>query len=125
MLPNTSPIIQNGQLMMTGNGNLLFAPDIQTQMPVTITAYNCIYNYVIASGLIPYFQSIPKGGFTSVEIVSIITRALQILITDNVITDLKVSVQFVTQNVVAIKISAIDAVGTPVSLTWDNSQINL
>ena len=117
-----SPLIANGELALNSSGDLVFAPDIQTQMAVSLTAYNCIYDYSINSLLITYLFSIPPGGIQQNTIKNIIVSAYQILITANIITDLAIAIIPVTQDYITIKIRSVDTNGQNVSLTWDNAQ---
>jgi len=117
-----SPLIANGSLSLNTSGDLMMSPDIQTQMPVSLAAYNCIYDYTINSQLIPYLSSIPVGGFTPNTIKNIITNSYKSLIKQGIITNLQISVVFITQSVVNININAADAIGNPITLTWDNTQ---
>lgn len=117
-----SPLISNMQLSLDAKGDLTFAPDIQTQMPVTLTAYHCIYDYTIDSGLLPYLRSIPSGGFNVDTITTIVTAAYQTLISQGVITDLQIAVIPVSTSYVTINITAQDASGNTVTLNWDNTQ---
>ncbi len=116
-----SPLISNGQLSLTNTGDLVTAPDIQTQMTVTLTAYNCIYDYTIKSALITYLRTIPVGGFNANTIKNIITSAYQTLIQQSIITNLQIAVIPITSQYITINITADDAQGMPIVLTWDNS----
>ncbi len=117
-----SPLIANGQLNLTNSGDLVNAPDIQTQMTVTLSAYHCIYNTLINSGLLPYLKGIPTGGINTVAIKNIVTSAYQILIQQNIITNLSISIVPVSQSYLTINISA-ESMGSPVTLSWDNTNL--
>lgn len=116
-----SPLIKNGALSLTPQGLLQGAPDIETQMPVTISAYKCMYSSNVDSQLIPYFSGIPLGGFSTDAITNIVSAAYQpIMIADGLISDLTISAAPLTINTVLIKVNAIDKEGSPISLNWTN-----
>lgn len=116
-----SPLIENGRLSLSSDNNLVMGPDIKTQMPVTLTAYHCIYDYTIDSKLIPYLNSIPNNGFNINTITNIVTTAYQSVISKGIITDLQIAVIPITTNYVTINITAQDANGEPVVLKWNNA----
>lgn len=118
----SSPLIQNGDLVLSNTGNLEYAADVVTQMTVTVAAYNCIYDYSINSGLIPYLSSIPVGGRNPNTIVNIVAAAYQSLISAGIITGLQVAIVFQSASYITINITATDANGSPVVLSWSNLQ---
>lgn len=121
-----SPLIQDGALSLTSNGLLQDAPDIKTQMTVTVSAYNCIYNPNLQSDLIPFLTGIPIGGWNRIAIVNIVVAAFTlIMIPQGLINNLQVSVVQLTLNTILIKISALDLEGNNVSLNWTNSQFQI
>ncbi len=116
-----SPLIKDGALSINEQGLLIDAPDIQTQMTVSVSAYNCMYDSNVESQLIPYLTSIPVRGWSSIAISNIVSTAYKlIMIRQNLISGLKIASKFLTLNTIQIKISAIDQEGTPVSLNWVN-----
>lgn len=115
-----SPLIVNGDLQLAVSGDLQSAPDIETQMPVTLTAYNCIYNPEINSQVEPYLTGIPKNGFARNTLTNLIVSAYQLLITPGIIRDLAVAIGTPIQNYVNIKIAAIDNAGNEVKFSWIN-----
>lgn len=116
-----SPLIKNQRLAInSANGDLVFAPDIQTQMAVTLTAYNCIYNARINSKIIPYLFKLQGGAINVNSLTQAVKNAYQILISSNYITNLQIAIQFVTQNNVIINIKAADINNQFITLTWDN-----
>lgn len=118
-----SPLIQNGQLTLDTHGQLTSAPDIQTQMNVTVGAYNCIYDANLNSFLVTYLADIPQGGFSSTTITNIVVAAYtSTMIAQKLISNLQVSVRQDTISYVTINIKAIDAEGNPLSLSWTNLQ---
>ena len=119
----SSPLIQNGDLVLTDSGLLQSAPDIQTQMTVTVSAYNCIYNSNVNSNLLPSLTGIPRGGWNSSAIANTVVAAYTpIMLVQRIISDLNVSVSFPSLSYVTIKISAIDSEGNPITLSWTNTQ---
>ncbi len=118
-----SPLIKDRQLSLTSTGDLMMAPDIQTQMIVSLCAYHCIYDYDINSALIPYLQKIPVGGINTNDIQTIVTSAYQSLIQQQIITNLGIAPILVTNNIISINITANDSIGQPIVLKWDNTQI--
>lgn len=116
-----SPLIKNQRLSINpDNGDLVFAPDITTQMAVTLTAYDCIYNSNINSKIIPYLFQLQGGSINSNSLTQIVKNAYQILISTNYITNLQIAIQFVTQNNVIINIKVTDINNQFITLTWDN-----
>jgi hypothetical protein len=115
-----SPLIKNGALSLTANGDLQDDLDIVTQMTVTVGAYNCIYDPNVDSGVIPYLFSIPVGGFRQNTLTYIITSAFQSFITNNVISDLTIAILAQVLSEVSIRITAVDLEGNQISLTWTN-----
>lgn len=120
-----SPLIKDGVLALSNSGDLIMAPDIETQATITLSAYNCIYDNNLNSRLIPYLNSIPKNGINTNNITNIITSAYQpTLLKNNVISDLKISVVPVGVSYINIKINMIDYNNNQVLLNWDNTAIN-
>lgn len=116
-----SPLIKDGALSLTPQGLLQDAPDIVTQMTVTLSAYQCMYNALINSGLIEYLKGIPKGGFSTTAVTNIVTAAYTpILIAQNIISNFTVAVRSLTINTIFIKINAVDQFGNPITLNWTN-----
>lgn len=116
-----SPLIQNGDLVRNVNGQITLAPDIQTQCTVTVSAYDCMYNPDIDSGLIPYLNSIPVGGRNTATLSNIVSQAFQILISENLLSNLIISAMIIALNYVTIKIQAVDQQQNPVNLSWSNA----
>lgn len=114
-----SPLIQDGDLVLS-DGKLQDAPDIQTQMTVTVAAYNCIYDEDLNSQLIPYLNSIPSGGINNNTISNIIKSAYSSLILNKTLNKLGVAVIAQASNYLEIKIAATDSGGNPVTLSWGN-----
>lgn len=120
MLTN-SPLIENGTLTLTKNGDLVIAPDIKTQMYVSITGYNCIFDDTLESSLIPYINNIPVGGRQQNSFVSIIKNALTpVMIGQGLINNVQIFVYFPTYNSVKINIDANDSDNNPITLNWTN-----
>lgn len=115
-----SPLIVDGDLQLSPSGDLQVAPDIETQMPVTLTAYNCIYNTEINSQVIPYLDGIPANGFRRNTLTNLIAEAYQLLIVPRIITNLQIAVGDPIQNYVKINIFAVDNEGTEVKFGWIN-----
>ncbi len=116
-----SPLIKNGALSLTPEGLLQDAPDIETQMTVTVGAYQCMYSNLVNSQLIPYLTSIPVGGFSTNATINIVKSAYQlIMIATGLISGLTISVVPLTVSTILIKINAIDKKGSPISLNWTN-----
>ena len=118
---NFSPLIANGVLSLSSTGDLMPAPDIQTQMTVGIAAYHCIYDSTVNSGLIPYLDGIPVGGFNNNALTSIVVAAYKPMITANLITNLQVAILAQVLSNVTIKASATDNQGNDTVLSWSNS----
>lgn len=116
-----SPLIKDGALSIDEQGLLIDAPDIQTQMTVTVSAYNCMYDSNVESQLIPYLTSIPVNGWSSTAIINIISSAYKlIMIPLGLIYGLKIATSPLTPNTIQIKINATDKEGASVSLNWIN-----
>jgi hypothetical protein len=116
-----SPLIKNGDLVLTDRGLLQAAPDIQTQMTVTVSAYNCIYNSNLQSDLIPYLSGIPRGGWNLNAINNIVVAAYTLtMIPQQLISNLTVTTIPQTLSFITIKISALDQENNPINLTWTN-----
>lgn len=116
-----SPLIANGVLSLSPTGDLMSAPDIQTQMTVAIGAYHCIYDNTVDSLLIPYLSSIPIGGFKNNTITNIVVNAYKPMITANLITNLQVAILAQVLSNLTIKVSAIDNQGNSAVLSWSNA----
>lgn len=119
--PYQSPVIQNGDFVLGVNGDLLTKPDVVTQMSATLTAYHCIYNPAIASGVFVYLDSIIADP-NRTALTNIVKDAYAGIIREKVISNLTVAVSPITLNYVNIKITATDAQGNPVKLNWNNVQ---
>jgi hypothetical protein len=118
-----SPLIQNGELVLTDQGLLQAAPDIQTQMNISVSAYDCIYNSKLQSDLIPYLSGIPRGGWNLNAINNIVVAAYALtMIPQKLISNLTVTTIPQTLNFITIKISALDRENNPIQLTWNNAQ---
>lgn len=115
-----SPLIVNGDLQLTSSGDLQASPDIQTQMPVTLTAYNCIYNPEINSQVEQYVTGIPKNGFARNTLTNLIVSAYQLLTTPGIINNLDIAIGNPIQNYLTIKIKAVDNEGNEVKFSWIN-----
>jgi hypothetical protein len=118
-----SPLIKDGALSLDSRGLLVSGPDIQTQMPVTLVAYRCMYDDKVNSGLIPYLDSIPIDGFSTNQISYIVSSAYApIMISQQLISDLTIGVKPFTidASTVYIKIKATDKEGSPITLNWIN-----
>ncbi len=116
-----SPLIANGILSLSSTGDLLSAPDIETQMTVAIGAYHCIYDSTVDSLLIPYLESIPVGGFKNSTITNIVVNAYKPMIIANLITNLQISILAQVLSNITIKVSATDNQGNSTVLSWSNS----
>lgn len=119
-----SPVIENGDLKLTHNGNLKSDNDIVTQLTVILSAYNWITNLSINSQLLQYISEIPIGGFQSNTVMNIIKSAYTILIREKVIeNNLGILVNTPTIGQLSIKISVIDASGNNVQIKWKNLEL--
>ena len=112
-----SPLISNGEL------TLLSDKDIATQLNVSTSAYHCIYDYTIDSELITYLESIPVGGINTNTITNILTSAYSVLIQNNIISNLQISVIPVATSYITINVTCTDAQGEQIQFSWDNSNL--
>ena len=117
---STSPLIKDGALSLTTNGDLATDLDIVTQMVVALTAYHCIYDSTINSEVIPYLDNQSVSFTNRPALTNIVVSAYQSLISQNIISNLEVGVKPTTISTVNIKISAVDSSGNQVSLNWIN-----
>lgn len=117
-----SPLIINGDLVLTDTGLLDGALDIETQMTVTVSAYDCIYDSNLNSPLIPLLQQIPNAA-SSINLISnaVVSAYTPIMITNQLISSLQVAVQPLAVGYVSIKISAVDTENNQLNLKWTNS----
>lgn len=115
-----SPLIKNGAFALTANGDLQLAPDIETQMAVSVGAYHCLYGDNLNSLLIPYLEEIPRGGLTRSTITNIVVSAYKPLITQKIITGLTVAVKTFGVSNVEIKVNAVDGGGNKTAFSWTN-----
>lgn len=117
-----SPKIQNGSLVLNEKtGQLVMTSAIETQCNITVSAYDCIYNTEVNSGLIPYIKEIPIGGRNNTKIVNIIKAAFQILISQGILSQLTIAVVAQVKNYINVKITATDIENNSINLTWSNT----
>jgi hypothetical protein len=119
---NKSPLIIDGDFQLDANGLLVDGLDIETQLRVSISQYDTIYNAVTNSLLIPYLNSIPIGGIQETVIVNIVKNALQPLISLGIIQSFQISTIIILGNNVTINISVLDAQNNSITLSWTNPQ---
>lgn len=119
-----SPVIKNGDYSIDESGELVVAADIITQMTVTLTAYDCIYNPSVNSRLIPYIRgTLPGSAYqpnNQNAITSIVVSAYQALIQDKTIASLSVAITAQVLNEVNLKVTAQELNGADVSLSWSS-----
>lgn len=115
-----SPLISNGSLSLNAAGDLATDMDIVTQMAVGLTAYNCVYDRTINSGLIPYLKNSLITSKAQTTLKNIIVSAYQSMITAKIISGLQIAIQAQTISTIYINLSAIDDQGNQVSINWIN-----
>ena len=117
-----SPLIKDGDLLINANtGDLVTSFDIVTQLTTTLTGYNGIGNINLTSELIAYINQIPTNGIQTNQISTIITNAYNILIKQNLISDLQINIVPVGINYIIINITCVDIEGNNQTLTWSNA----
>lgn len=117
---STSPLIKDGALSLTENGDLVSDLDIITQMATALAAYHCIFNDYMNSQLIPYLDNKAISFTNRPAISNVCVNAYQYLITQKIISNLTVSVKPQTISTIKIDISAIDTQGNNIELNWTN-----
>jgi hypothetical protein len=120
MIVSNSPLIKNGSLALNANGDLLAAPDIETQMTVAVSGYNCLYDVNLNSLLIPYLEGIPVGGLNRGAIINIVKQAYTYMVSQKIISNLQISIGASTISAVQININATDINGNEIFLNWIN-----
>lgn len=118
----TSPYIKDGDFVLDENGAIIMSPDIQNEITIALTAYNCVWDYTINSELLPYLLQINPGRANVNSIKNIVTKALQPLISDNLLSNLDIAVSFPSLSSIVIKINVVDIEGNPIVLKWSNIQ---
>lgn len=114
-----SPLIANGQLNLSATGDLADGLDIQTQMAVGVSGYNCLYSVNLDSQLIPYLNN-PKGSVNRDTIVNIIKNAYAYMVNNKIINNLQIGIPVIVLSNVFININATDLQGNKITLKWTN-----
>ena len=115
-----TPLIKNGALSLTTNGDLVDDLDIVTQMTVGLSAYHCIYDSTVNSKLLPYLLLPRNSQVKQNTVTNIVKKAYQPMISANIISQLEISIPVSTITTIAIKIKAIDIEGNSAQLSWSD-----
>lgn len=118
-----SPVIRDGDLQLI-NGQLEMAHDIVTQLPVTLSLYDAMYNAIGNSELITYIKQTKTQNVTKNEIAFICKNALQPLFYEGIIASFVVKQPQI--NIVAgietikIAINVLDSQNNERIFYWSN-----
>lgn len=120
-----SPVIENGDLVLTADGNLKTAPDIVTQLPVTLSMYGAMYNAIGNSELIPYIKQTKPMNITKNELAFVVKNALQPLVYENIVASFVVkqpTINITAQGIETIKmdINVLDSQNNERIFSWAN-----
>ena len=120
-----SPVIENGDLVLTADGNLKTAPDIVTQLPVTLSMYGAMYNAIGNSELIPYIKQTKPMNITKNEFAFVVKNALQPLVYENIVASFVVkqpTINITAQGIETIKmdINVLDSQNNERVFSWSN-----
>jgi hypothetical protein len=119
-----SPVIRDGDLQLI-NGQLEMGHDIVTQLPVTLSLYDAMYEAIGNSELIPYIKQTKPQNVTKNEIAFIVKNALQPLFYEGIIASFVVKQPQITitaQGIETIKITinVLDSQNNERIFSWAN-----
>lgn len=113
-----SPIIRDGDLQTTADGDLLNDYDIKTQLTVALTGYDCIFDDTLVSSLYSLFNS--STPINQTVVTNIVKYAYDGLIKNKIIDNLQLEIPLYNGTDLIIKIQVTSDYGENVSIYWSH-----
>jgi hypothetical protein len=117
-----SPLIKDGVMYIDDEGQLVTAPDIETQVYVTALSYDSVASTFSESLLIPYLESTHYSEWNKNTITQILKSAFQPLLYINAIQNIEIKVPVLKGNILYITIDVLDSQNQSVTFSWSNIQ---